>query len=237
MRRGSLAGAVLAALLVGMRIAVAADINAQRGVIDFLAPVDPDPIVQHSKEVYVGYGCAYCHGVDLRVRNGEAADLYASALVGFDHDGDLIGPLVRTGVAATEKLSPMPQFSDISEQEMTSIVRWVHHARQQRKYVELKAAALKHGDAAAGKDYFAANCTECHATGSDFPALRKAKDERALADGILRPAFVDQQRRTMALSAPVDARKEAARARHLSLLERYGAADIDDLVAYIRDWR
>jgi hypothetical protein len=65
------------------------------GVVDFLAPVLADPVLQHSKEVYVLYGCAYCHGVDLKVRNGEAADLPHSALVGADVNANIIGPLLR----------------------------------------------------------------------------------------------------------------------------------------------
>lgn len=228
--------AVIVASFTGEPGNAAPDINAQRGVIDFLAPVERDPILQHAKEVYVGYGCAYCHGVDLRVRNGEAADLYASGLVGFDENGELIGPLVRAGVAATEKLSPMPQFADLGEHEMAAIVRWIHHARQQRKFDELAAAKPVRGDPAEGKAFFAAYCVSCHAAGSDFASLRAAGDGRALARQILRPAFVEQGRGTMAVDVPVDARKDAARARHLSLLERFDATTVGDLAAYVMSW-
>src|SRR4051794_27689680 len=78
------------------------------GVVNFVEPILPDPVLQHSKEVYVLNGCAYCHGVDLKVRNGEAADLLHSPIVAADKNGSVIGPLLRQGIPQTAKLSPMP---------------------------------------------------------------------------------------------------------------------------------
>ncbi|PWU07767.1 MAG: hypothetical protein C5B51_09500, partial [Terriglobia bacterium] len=51
----------------------------------------PDPVLQHSKETFVLFGCAYCHGLNL-VSRGEATDLMHSSLVGRDVNGNLIGP-------------------------------------------------------------------------------------------------------------------------------------------------
>src|SRR5690348_8167470 len=106
--------------------------NRQNGVIDFLKPINPDSVLQHDKEIYVLYGCAYCHGVDLQVRNGEAADLLHSTLVGKDNNGDYIGAVLRVGIPQTAKLSPMPQFSDLSDREISDIVDWIHYSRQQQ---------------------------------------------------------------------------------------------------------
>src|SRR5689334_24024623 len=51
----------------------------------FLGPVLPDPVLQHAKETFVLFGCAYCHGLNL-VSRGEATDLMHSALVGRDEN-------------------------------------------------------------------------------------------------------------------------------------------------------
>ena len=37
--------------------------------------------------------------------------------------------LVRAGIPQTPALSPMPQFSDLSEQQIGDLARWIHHAR------------------------------------------------------------------------------------------------------------
>jgi len=96
----------------------------------FLGAPLADPVLQHAKETYVLFGCAYCHGLNL-VARGEAADLMHSALVGRDQNGNVIGPLLRAGIPQTPKLSPMPQFSDLSDQQISAIVTWIHYARQQ----------------------------------------------------------------------------------------------------------
>src|SRR5690348_2091341 len=62
--------------------------------VDFIGAPLADPVMQHAKETYVVFGCAYCHGVTLTPR-GEAADLMHSALVGSDVNGDTIAALLR----------------------------------------------------------------------------------------------------------------------------------------------
>src|SRR5258705_9636675 len=98
--------------------------------IAYIGPPLADPILQHSKETYVLYGCSYCHGLNLESR-GEATDLMHSRIVGRDENANTIGPLLRAGIPQTAKLSPMPQFSDLSDQEIAAIARWIHYARQQ----------------------------------------------------------------------------------------------------------
>ena len=61
------------------------------------------------------FGCAYCHGVNLEPR-GEATDLLHSRLVARDTDGKTITALLKSGIPQTARLSPMPQFSDLSDQ-------------------------------------------------------------------------------------------------------------------------
>src|SRR5215475_7285863 len=114
----------------------------------FLGPPLADPVLQHSKETFVLFGCAYCHGLDL-VSRGEATDLMHSALVGRDENGNLIGPLLRAGIPQTAKLSPMPQFSDLSDNQIGALVVWIHYARSEGRFTELSEAKDKPaGDAA-----------------------------------------------------------------------------------------
>ncbi|MFM8588451.1 MAG: hypothetical protein ACKOBX_08930 [Bacteroidota bacterium] len=56
-----------------------------------------DSIMQHNKETFVIYGCAYCHGLYL-TPVGEAADLRKSTIVGADVNGNLIGKILRNGI-------------------------------------------------------------------------------------------------------------------------------------------
>src|SRR5215813_9273520 len=136
----------------------------------FIGPPLADPVLQHAKETYVLFGCAYCHGVNL-VTRGEAADLMHSALVGRDENGNRIGALLRAGIPQTAKLSPMPQFSDLSDQQISAIAMWIHYARQEGRYKELTAVPVKTGDGAAGKRYFDGTCSACHAINRDFAGI------------------------------------------------------------------
>lgn len=87
-----------------------------------------DPTMQHNKEVFVIYGCAYCHGLYL-TPVGEAADLRKSTIVGADLNGNLIGKILRNGIPLTAKSSPMPQYSDLNDEEIQAISSYIHYAR------------------------------------------------------------------------------------------------------------
>src|SRR5271167_4506160 len=115
-----------------------------------------------------------------------------SNLVGKDQNGDFIGAVLRVGIPQTAKLSPMPQFSDLSDREIADIVQWIHYARQQGRYAELMApGASVQGNADAGKTYFAQACSSCHSVTGDLAGVAKKYDSAALKADILRPAFVD----------------------------------------------
>ena len=222
------------AFIVAVAAAAAQDQTSQRGVVNFAAPILPDPLLQHSKEIYILNGCAYCHGVDLVVRNGEAADLLHSTLVGRDKNGDLIGPLLRAGIPQTPKLSPMPQFSDLSDGEIADVVRWIHYARQQGQYkeiMEVKESAP--WDASAGKTYFDQKCSSCHSTEGDFARISKKHDADSLKAQVLRPEFLNVSQ-SLKIGQPHDIRIAAAKQGHLTLLENYSAKDVSNVVAYLQ---
>lgn len=195
--------------------------------INYIGPPMADPILQHSKEMYVLYGCSYCHGLYLESR-GEATDLMHSRLVGRDENANLIGPLLRAGIPQTAKLSPMPQFSDLSDQQISAIATWIHYARQQGRYKELmEGKDLSSGNAGAGKAYFERTCISCHSMPGDLK-----REDGPLGARILRPKFVDAPA-SWQLDRLRDTKTAAARQRHLALLENYSADDLASLIAYL----
>lgn len=188
-----------------------------------------DPILQHAKETYVLYGCSYCHGLNLYTR-GEATDLMHSRLVGRDLDGNLIKPLLRAGIPQTAKLSPMPQFSDLSDAQLSDLSRWIHYARQQGRYKEVMDAKDAAGDAGAGKTYFEQNCASCHASASGVAGKAASKAD------LVRPKFVDATK-SWSVNRKEDPKIMAGRRQHLSLLENYSATDVANLMAYLKSAR
>jgi hypothetical protein len=90
----------------------------------------PDTAMQHNKEAFVIYGCAYCHGLYL-TPVGEAADLRKSTIVAADVNGNLIGKILRNGIPLTAKSSPMPQYSDLNDEDIQAISEYIHYAREE----------------------------------------------------------------------------------------------------------
>jgi mono/diheme cytochrome c family protein len=199
--------------------------------VDFLGPELSDPVLQHAKETYVLFGCAYCHGVNLLPR-GEAADLMHSALVGLDENADRIGAVLRAGIPQTKKLSPMPQFSDLSDQQIAAIARWIHYARRQGRLKELTEAPVAPGDAAKGKAYFEQTCRSCHSVDGDLASIGRTEDPAALRARILAPPGLDGDG-SFRLDRLHDAKTAAARASHHRVLENVAREDIADLVSYL----
>ena len=89
-----------------------------------------DTVMQHNKETFVIYGCAYCHGLYL-TPVGEAADLRKSNIVGADVNGNLIGKILHNGIPLTAKSSPMPQYSDLNDEDIRAISAYIHYARNE----------------------------------------------------------------------------------------------------------
>ena len=197
----------------------------------FLGTPIADPVVQHAKETFVLFGCAYCHGLNL-VSRGEATDLMHSALVGSDENGNRIGPLLRAGIPQTAKLSPMPQFSDLRDRQVTAIATWVHYARRQGRYQELTAASVTPGDAAAGKTYFDRACSSCHAIDRDLPGIGSKYDPAALRAAVLDPKGLKVEL-SFTVGRLKDTKLMAAQQRHHALLENYSVDDVANLVAYL----
>ena len=224
-------------LTVACIVACAASVGAQTAAThrsydeQFLGPVLPDPVLQHAKETFVLFGCAYCHGLNL-VSRGEATDLMHSALVGRDENGNRIGPLLRAGIPQTAKLSPMPQFSDLSDQQIAAIVTWIHYARQQGRYHELTAAPVRGGDAGAGKAYFERACSTCHAVDRDLAGIGRKYDAQTLRAAILDPKALKGER-SFTMDRLRDSKLASAQQRHHALLENYSPEEVANLTSYL----
>ena len=226
--------ALLMAMLLAAGTSAAQTAAKDSYDIDYIGPRLADPVLQHSKETFVLFGCSYCHGLNL-VARGEATDLMHSRLVGRDENGNLIGPLLRAGIPQTAKLSPMPQFSDLSDRQIDDLVRWIHYARQQGRYKELTEATPGKGTADAGKAYFDQNCRSCHPA-SGMSAIIRKYDPKQLRAQTLHPKGIDAP-----VSWKVDRLKETRTAeasrRHLHLLENYSAEDVANLMAYLESMK
>ena len=223
--------AVLLSGIVAAQSASSSQAGARSGYdAAFIGPPLADPIMQHAKETYVIFGCAYCHGVTLTPR-GEAADLMHSALVGSDVNGDTIAALLRAGIPQTAKLSPMPQFSDLSDQQLHDIARYIHYARQLGRYKEIVEAKATAGDAAAGRASFDQRCASCH--GADLNGLARKYDATALRDQMLRPRALAGAG-SFTLDSLGDAKTAAARQQHNAFLENSTPVQVANLVAYLQ---
>ncbi|PWU01546.1 MAG: hypothetical protein C5B51_22555, partial [Terriglobia bacterium] len=151
--------------------------------------------------------------------------------------GNLIGPLLRAGIPQTAKLSPMPQFSDLSGQQIAALVRWIHYARAQGRYKELtEAKDARPGNTAQGKSYFAEKCASCHSASGDMAGIGKKYDAATLRQRFLWPKLLDQAP-SWSANRLRDAKTTAARQRHQSLVENYSAADAANLTAFLETLR
>jgi len=226
---------VCAATLARGSIAAQSPSPSQAGArpgydVEYIGPPLADAALQEAKETYVVFGCAYCHGITLTPR-GEAADLMHSQLVGADTNGDTIAAILRAGIPRTTKLSPMPQFSDLSDRQLHDIARYIHYARQQGRYKEIVEAKAAPGDAAAGGSYFAQHCASCHAI--DLDGIGKKYDATAIRDRVLKPASLESPP-AFTVEALKDTRQATGRQRHRFVLENISPADVANLIAYLQ---
>ncbi len=138
-------------------------------------PQTYDPQQVRAGEVQFGSQCGFCHGKDAA--GGESGpDLTRAELVAQDTHGDKIGPVVRNG----RTNAGMPAFSNLSEDELKSIVAFLHS--QMDKFAALgggrrsvEPADLATGNAAAGREYFngTGKCSSCHSSTGDLAGIGK----------------------------------------------------------------
>ena len=224
------AAAVATALPAAAQSGAAAPPVREHYDLGYIGAPLADAVVQHAKETYVSFGCAYCHGVNL-VPRGEAPDLRRSQLVARDQNGSTIVPLLKAGIPQTAKLSPMPQFSDLSDQQLHEIATWIHYARRHDRVQTLTEAKLPAGDAAAGKTMFEAQCSSCHTT--DLTKVGGKYDAAALRAAILNPKSLDTVD-SFKVSDLNNVKLNAGREKHHAFVETVTQEQVANLAAYLQ---
>jgi cytochrome c oxidase cbb3-type subunit 3 len=133
-----------------------------------------------------GAQCGFCHGRDAAGGAG-GTDLTRSTLVAEDVRGDRLGPMIRAGRPA----QGMPAFA-LSDGDLAAIVAFVHDQKKLadtanggRRSVDV--ADLQTGSAAAGKRYFDAACTKCHAATGDLAGIASRHQGLTLLQRMLYP--------------------------------------------------
>lgn len=133
----------------------------------------PDPkAVERGKQLFIK-ACGFCHGNDAT--GTRAPDLLRSTLVNHDENGNLIGPVVKSG----RPDKGMPAFSFTNDQ-LADIAAFLHGQLE----AALNSNSVPHdypleklltGDAAAGKAYFfgAGHCDSCHSPTGDLAHVAK----------------------------------------------------------------
>jgi cytochrome c oxidase cbb3-type subunit III len=213
--------AVLSAVLI---ISTARGQDAKPRV-DAGGPVAPTAALERGRIVYVLSSCHFCHGIDLTGATMGAADLMHSPLVGADRNGNLIGSIVLAGLPNLQ--TAMPQFADLTRDQITDLAGYIHYLRQQGRYKELMAVDSSGGDPAAGQKYFsgAGGCTKCHSVSDDLAGISHKYDSTTLRSRMLRPS--------PAVPSDNFIPNEGQQA-HLRLLENYSAADVQNFLAYLK---
>jgi len=203
---------------------------------DYIGQPLADPLLQKAKETYVLFGCAYCHGLYLMPR-GEAPDLKRSKTVSLDTDGKTIAALLRAGIPQTPALSPMPSYSDLSEQQLADLARWIHYARAEGRLKELtETKDAPRGGSSAGEEAFRRNCASCHSVSGDLASLARRYPGAALRTAFLKPALM-REPPSWKVEQLHDTKKTEARRRHQHLLENYTPQEVSDLAAYLSSAR
>jgi hypothetical protein len=162
---------------------------------------------------------------------GEATDLRRSALVGADINGDRIVALLRAGIPQTAKLSPMPQFSDLSDRQLHDIAR-LHPLRAQEKLDTSSSSTRRRRRRRRGREGATSISSAPRATRMDRPVSLAATTRRRCAIRLLRPPRT-QLRSVVRCRNALDAKRRRCARRHNHLLENYTPTLVANLVAYL----
>jgi mono/diheme cytochrome c family protein len=199
--------------------------QAAKPTVDAGGPVAPTPALERGRTVYVLSSCHFCHGIDLTGATMGAADLMHSPLVGADRNGNLIGSIVLAGLPNLQ--TAMPKFADLTKEQISDLAGYIHYLRQQGRYQELMSANSAAGDPNAGQQYFhgPGGCTKCHTVSGDLVRAAHNYDAATLRSRLLRPGPA-----IPADNTPPSAGEQA----HLRLLETYSPADVQNVLAYLK---
>jgi cytochrome c oxidase cbb3-type subunit 3 len=144
----------------------------QQGVFPAMQrPLADAALVERGKGLF-GVNCIACHGADARGGQLNGPNLLRSQLVLMDKDGELIGPVIQNG-RPERGMPPMPLPPD----DIKAIAEFIHSltgaSRGQGAPPPSEAPPpdIVVGNAAAGRDYFAAKCSACHSVDGDLKGI------------------------------------------------------------------
>lgn len=144
----------------------------QQGVFPAMQRPPADPAVVERGKGLFGVNCIACHGADARGGQLNGPNLLRSQLVLMDKDGELIGPVIQNG-RPERGMPPMPLPPD----DIKAIAEFIHSltgASRGQGAPPPSDAPLPDivvGNAAAGRQYFAAKCSACHSADGDLKGI------------------------------------------------------------------
>ncbi len=150
---------------------------AQRRQAPFDAQQRPpgDPQVVARGQALYGIHCRGCHGIDLRGGDLGGPNLLRSQIVLRDRAGERIWPVLRDGQSTPGGSSMPPQA--LSEADARAVAVYMHSVLARAtpqggppRGPELDLNIVV-GNAAAGREYFAANCASCHSATGDLAGI------------------------------------------------------------------
>lgn len=128
----------------------------------------PDMAAAKLGEPLYKENCSTCHGADARGSQGP--NLVRSVVVLHDEKGNEIGPVIKQG----RPQGGMPAFPTLNNDQIYDIAEYLHEqvelAANRGTYGQEYASRRNQtsGDAAKGKVFFDAHCTECHSATGDL---------------------------------------------------------------------
>jgi cytochrome c oxidase cbb3-type subunit III len=169
-------------------LSLLAPVRAQQSHVAGKADPLSTPEAQAGKQVF-GERCGMCHGPEAR--GGEGPSLIDSSVVRHDDNGSLIKPLLHQG--RVDK--GMPAFTYLDDKQIASLIAFLHAAVTAADNRGAGGPASGYsgkqfmtGDAAAGKQFFAANCSACHSVSGDLTGIAQKLTPLELERGILYPS-------------------------------------------------
>jgi mono/diheme cytochrome c family protein len=127
--------------------------------------VDDPAAVERGRGAYSA-SCAFCHGADIR-GGSSGPSLLRSAVVLDDQNGELLGPVVRSG----RPDRGMPSFA-MTDPQVADLAAFLHSFRVAGYDASReRPVSILVGNAAAGETAFAARCASCHSAAGDLQGL------------------------------------------------------------------
>jgi mono/diheme cytochrome c family protein len=161
----------------------AAKKNARRRNFLISRDVPDAAAIERGQKLFVS-SCGFCHGTTAR--GGEnGPDLVRSVVALRDEGGDLIGPIIRSGVP-DKGMPPLP-MTDEQVAGIAAFIRAQQQAAINRRDYEIQNVVT--GDAKQGEAFFsgAGGCKNCHSPGGDLRGIAGKYDAVALQSRFLYP--------------------------------------------------